>query len=254
MSKQKVDYLKLVETNGKSIFCDSMMVAEKFGVDHNKVVRTILHFKSRFERIKVSRMSTLKLKNPPTFVEHQNEYRGQKFTFYKMNKPAFEHIASKFKTDIALEWQLKFIDAFDQMEQTLLQIDNNKKNQEWVETRKVGKLIRNTETDTVKLFIDYATEQGSSNAKFYYANISKMQNKALFLLDQKYKNVRELLDVEQLWTIASADKIVIKALKDGMNNKMNYKNIYQLAKTNVETFAAIHGKSAIPDTKLRLVG
>ena len=27
-----------------------------------------------------------------------------------------------------------------------------------------------------------------------------------------------------------------------------------VTKTNVETFAAIHGKSAIPDTKLRLVG
>jgi hypothetical protein len=26
-----------------------------------------------------------------------------------MNKTAFEHIASKFKTDKAFEWQLKFI-------------------------------------------------------------------------------------------------------------------------------------------------
>lgn len=252
MSKSKVDYLKLVETNGSFIFCDSRMVAEKFSIPHARVVRTIERNKDKYCQGVQRKPSDISFN--PIFIEFQDSYQGQNFKAYKMNRDAFIIIAMRFVTPNAIEWQKKFLTAFKQMESKISQLEINKKNQEWIETRKSGKLIRNTETDTVKLFIDYATEQGSSNAKFYYTNISKMQNKALFLLDQKYKNVRELLDVEQLWTIASADKIVIKALKDGMERKLNYKDIYQLAKTNVETFAAIHGKSAIPDTKLRLVG
>ena len=64
-----------------------------------------------------------------------------------------------------------------------------------------------------------------------------MQNKALFFIDQKYKNVRELLDIQQLWVLV---------LEDGMARQLHYKDIYQLAKTNIETFAAIHGKSSVP--------
>jgi len=46
------------------------MIAEKFGVEHNKVVNTIRNFISRLERIKVELSSTLKLKKyEPEFSE-----------------------------------------------------------------------------------------------------------------------------------------------------------------------------------------
>ena len=165
-----------------------------------------------------------------------------------MNRDAFMTIAVRFETDQAIEWQKKFFTAFKQMEKAIA----NQTNAEWLETRKAGKLTVHVKFDVVKRFVEYATKQGSTKANFYYSNISTMQNKALFFLDQKYKNVRDLLDVEQLWTIASADKIVCKALEDGMARGLHYKEIYQLAKTNVETFAAIHGKSSIPNSQLKL--
>lgn len=127
-----------------------------------------------------------------------------------------------------------------------------KANAEWLEARKAGKFIRREETDIVKQFVEYATSQGSKNAHHYYSNISKMENKALFLLDQKYKNIRELLDMGQLMMIPVADKIVSKALKEGMENGLYYKDIYQNAKHNIELLAIIHGKSKIPIGKIAI--
>jgi hypothetical protein len=77
-----------------------------------------------------------------------------------------------------------------------------------------------------------------------------VQNKALFLIEQKFKNIRDILNLQQLSTVVCADKIVTKALDDGMELKMGYKDIYQLAKKRIESFADIHGKTLIPGNLL----
>lgn len=230
--------MELIVKRKNGLFCTSHMVAEKFEVEHNKVVQMIDNFLDKYSKIRVELSSTLDLMSPPEFIKVKITYKSQTFDGYEMNKTAFEHIATKFKTKRAFEWQLKFIDAFSRMEAAF-------NSEAYLEARRTGKLIRREETDTVQEFIKYATAQGSENARNYYSNISTMENKALFLLDQKYKNLRELLDFSQLITVASADKIVSKALLDGMAQNLPYKDIYKLAKQNVETFAAIHGRSAI---------
>lgn len=83
---------------------------------------------------------------------------------------------------------------------------------------------------------------------------TKMENDKLFLIDKfiiedlkkKKKSLRDLLNINQLDEIKQADEIIIKALFDGMNKKMHYKEIYQLAKKRVEIFVALKGKSPVP--------
>lgn len=149
-------------------------------------------------------------------------------------------------SDPVVNFKRRLTREFFRMRKALSDIVNRKANAEWLEQRVSGKLIRNIETDTLKVFVEYATKQGSTNARHYYSNISTMQNKALFFIDQKFKNIRDLLDIHQLATIQIADRIVVRALEDGMARELHYKEIYQLAKTNIETFAAIHGKSPVP--------
>jgi hypothetical protein len=79
-----------------------------------------------------------------------------------------------------------------------------------------------------------------------------MENKALFLLEQKYTNLRDTLDIHQLSTIKSADQIVMKALKDGMDKGMHYRDIYAMAKLRVESFAEIIGKTLIPAKQIQI--
>lgn len=148
-------------------------------------------------------------------------------------------------SDLVVKFKKKVVQEFCRMRRFIEGQALQRHNAEYIEIRKSGKIIRHSETDVVKDFIEYATAQGSTHAKMYYVNISKMQNKALFLLDQKYKNVRDLLDISQLMTVASADKIVLKALKEGMSQGKKYQDIYIDAKNNVETFSKIHGKSEV---------
>jgi hypothetical protein len=79
-----------------------------------------------------------------------------------------------------------------------------------------------------------------------------MENKALFLLEQKYTNLRDVLNIHQLSTVKSADMIVMKALNDGMEQKRHYADIYKLAKLRIESFAEIIGKTLVPESQLKV--
>ena len=72
-----------------------------------------------------------------------------------------------------------------------------------------------------------------------------MENKALFILEQKFDNIRELLTGQQLMVISTADQIISYALKDGMNDNLHYKKIYILARDRVEAFTKIMPKTPV---------
>ena len=119
------------------------------------------------------------------------------------------------------------------------------KSPDWQQVRKDGKVVYHQKTNIIKTFVEYATEQGSQSAKMYYKNLATMENKALFLVEQKYPNLREILNVKQLMQVATADQIIEKALEDGMEQKLDYHDIYQLAKERVIQFSNIIGKSQV---------
>jgi phage regulator Rha-like protein len=94
----------LVFDDGGSIFCDSRMVAEKFGIKHVSVSRVIESLIEKIDRIKGDPKSPLNKENPPEFYKTTEEYRGQNFTAYQMNKKAFMAVAMRFKTDSAFQY------------------------------------------------------------------------------------------------------------------------------------------------------
>jgi L-lactate utilization protein LutB len=149
-------------------------------------------------------------------------------------------------SEFVLEFKEMLNKQFHSMRKALTQITIRQNNEEWQQLRASGKATRKKETDTLMEFVEYATKNGSRNAAMYFANISKMENKALFFLEQKFDNVREILAGQQLAVINSADQIVEKSLKEGMAHGLDYHAIYQIAKENVETFASIIGKTPVP--------
>ena len=149
-----------------------------------------------------------------------------------------------------VQFKMRLAKDFLAMRSKLQEISIRQQNAEWVARREAGKLSRKAETDAIKEFVGYATAQGSKNAHRYYCNITQMQNKALFLLEQKFKNLRDILDLQQLATVDSADAIVGKAIKDGMKSRLHYKDIYKLAKSRIEAFAELRGKTFIPNAQV----
>ena len=94
--------------------------------------------------------------------------------------------------------------------------------------------------------MEYAISQGSQSAARYYSLITQMENKALFIVKDKFPNLKDVLTPRQLMNSAVCNEIVINALEEGIEKEMFYKDIFQLAKQRVETFASVMPKTQVP--------
>jgi len=208
--------------NGK-VFTTSMQVFEAFD---EKSHRNIL---KKIDRMTAQNGAVLKMFKETTYTNSQN----RNFRMFEMNRDGFALLVMSFTGEKALEWKLKFIEAFNLMEQKLL----NQSNVQWLEAREQGKIVRKEETDTIKDFVEYATKQGSRNAKMYYANITKMEYKALELIQQKDEKIRDSLNIVQLNQLFIAEKLCTQAIKQGMEDNLHYKEIYIYAKDAILNYA-----------------
>jgi len=84
--------------------------------------------------------------------------------------------------------------------------------------------------------------------------ISKMENSAFFILQEKFKNVREILNIKQLSLIIVSDMIVRQAIIEGMDKEMFYKDIFQEAKKRVLEMANSLGfKEVLPNVEFKQI-
>ena len=100
---------KLVVIQNNQIVVSSKDIAEHFGKDHKHVLESI-------REILVAENSATKFYQETT---HQN--RGKDYKAYLMNRDGFSLLAMGFTGKKALQWKLKYIQAFNEMEETLKQ-------------------------------------------------------------------------------------------------------------------------------------
>lgn len=92
--------------NGEPV-ASSRQIAENFGKRHNDVMEAI-------RNVLATEKSVTKF-----FHESSFEYRGQTFPMYLMNRDGFSLLVMGFTGKAALEWKLKYIQAFNAMEKQL---------------------------------------------------------------------------------------------------------------------------------------
>lgn len=97
----------LVEIKNNQVVVSSRKVAEKFGKEHRNVLASI-------REILVAENSATKF-----YQEASHYYRGRKFPEYLMNRDGFTLLAMGFTGKEALQWKLKYIAAFNEMEAQL---------------------------------------------------------------------------------------------------------------------------------------
>ena len=97
----------LVEIRNNQVVVSSRDVAEKFGKEHRHVLENI-------RQILVAENSAAKFFQETTF---QN--RGKQYPEYLMNRDGFTLLAMGFTGKDALQWKMKYIAAFNQMEAKL---------------------------------------------------------------------------------------------------------------------------------------
>lgn len=126
---------------------------------------------------------------------------------------------------------MAYINRFEEMEQIL----SNKKDSDWLLTREKGKLVRRKETDVIQDLIVYATEQGSQNAGKLYMTYSKLVNKLVGV----EPNSRDKIEFKKLISIQQLEDLFSKVIKDNMEKKVYYKEIYQKCKELGTQYIAI---------------
>ena len=110
----------LKEENGQ-VLASSRDVAEKFGKQHNSVLKTIYGENRKGEHINGLADEILASGNPLTkyFIESEYENRGKQYKECLMTRDGFSLVVMGFTGNNAIEWKLKYIDAFNKMEEEL---------------------------------------------------------------------------------------------------------------------------------------
>jgi Rha family phage regulatory protein len=222
--------MDLVEVKKNGVFCDSQMVSKKFGIKHAYVCDNIRKLIADLSGLRVGSVH-------PKIQEEERIYRGNTYIAYLMNRHFFSLLSMRFKGKKAFEWQVKFNDAFYEMERHILQSNLNKSDNGFLKIREQGKIARKEETGVIKEFVDYATRQGSMSAKFYYKHITNATYKALGLMVQRKPKLRDSLNVYEVSELLLAERLAQNALKKYMDLGRNYKDIYESVKTDLISFA-----------------
>lgn len=220
MEDLKVIERGLVYIAKDEAICNSLQVAEKFGKRHDNVVRDIDNLLKNEETLKMFTLSS--------YTEKQNK---QVYRMYIMNRDGFSLLAMGFTGKKALEWKLKYINAFNEIERQL----RERQSAHWQQTRIECKSNRKLETDEIKAFIEYAKKQGSQNAKRYYVNLTKLANNAIGVSP----NGRDEITINQLNNLILIEHIIEQVIREGIKKERYYKDIFIDCKKRVEQFREI---------------
>lgn len=214
---------QLVKVIKNNVFTDSMVIAEGTGNEHNSVTRIIRNYKEDFEDFGGIEFMDLKSKNPkggrPIKIYLLNEQQSTLLMTYLGNNEAVR----KFKKELVRQ--------FYAMRQYIMEQNSI----HWQTTRLESKSNRRMETDEIKLFVQYAKENGSKNAERYYCNLSILANKAVGI----ESNSRDSATAGQLNNLILIEHIIGEVVKEGISKMLYYKDIYKACKQRIEQFKQV---------------
>lgn len=200
---------ELVSLSNREPVTTSLIVAEKFNKRHDHVLRAVqnLECSEKFRLLNFGESS------------YRNE-QNKKQPMYTITRDGFMFLAMGFTGKKAAQWKERFIEAFKYMESALA-IRNNP---EWQQARIEGKTGRRVLTDAIRIFIDYAREQGSKSPQMYYVNYTRMIQS--FVGGEK----RDDMPAHTLVQMNAAEQVAAGIIMEGMEKNLFYKDIFQSVK------------------------
>ena len=199
----------LVEIVGKryeeKLITTSLKVAEVFEKEHKNVLQSIENLVADNSAAKFFRLTTYK-------------NRGKEYPMYEMDRDGFSLLVMGFTGEKALQWKIKYIEAFNKMESELKRLYTER--QQWQIERDKGVVIRHILTDTIKMKI---TE--SQNKRFAYPNYTNLIYRNLFgktakELESDYgvkakENLRDFFTGDDLAKVQSMEMLVSSLINCG---------------------------------------
>ncbi|MCP4393966.1 MAG: Rha family transcriptional regulator [Alphaproteobacteria bacterium] len=225
---------ELVILDKKTPVVDSLNMAEGFDIQHRSIYRLITEYEKDLKSF-----GKVRLEITPS-------ESGQNRKHALLNEEQATFLATLLKnTKKSVQFKKELVKEFYRVKTALNLSIYQQKDPNWLNVRKDGKVIVKQKSRVIDEFIAYAVSNGSNGAKYYHANFAKMENRNMFIFEQKYPNMREVLTIKQMMQVATGDDIIEKAIKEGMEKEMYYKDIFQLAKDRIIKYVEIIGKSPI---------
>lgn len=235
----------LVRYENKELVKDTQIIAKELGLKHARIMLHVDKFLDDYPDLRQGKsFANLSLRvagSPPLneekIVIESRSYRNRGYRIAIMNRQAFSLLMMRFESPKARIMQRKFNSAFYEMERYIQKAEFNSTDPTWISARNQGKLVRHEQTDVIQKFVNYATEQGSENAKYYYKHITNSTYKALGLIQHKQPKLRDTLSGLEIAWLMSAEHVAKQSLLRHMEEKEHYKTIFVLAKQDIERFA-----------------
>lgn len=221
----------------------SVLLAKGFCRAHRDVLDLLLKYKIVLESFGILTVEPLKIRK---LDKKGRLERGRPVKDYLLNEGQATFLVTLFKnTEQVVKFKANLVRDFLRCKTMLRRVATNRQSPEWSQQRIESKSKRIEETDKIKEFVAYAKSQGSTHADWYYSAFSQMVNRALFVVEGKYKNIRDMMTLGQLTVIGVADVIVGKTVTKGMSDGLFYKEIFRRTKANMILLAEMHGQSEI---------
>ena len=228
----------LVEITGNQAFVTSRVIAEGCHTQHDSVRRLIRNHMADIADINALDLKSRQYKTP-----------GMTGTEYLLDEVQATFLLTLMRNDkgkgVVVAFKKRLTQDFFRQRDIISELIARQKDPTWIDTRQKGIATYHQKTNTIADFVEYADWEGSSSPNMYYLLLAKMENKALFIFEQKYKNLREVLTIRQLMLVSAADVVIEKALQEGMSKELPYKECFQLARARVFAFVELIGKSPI---------
>ncbi|NFC76737.1 hypothetical protein EXM99_08250 [Clostridium botulinum] len=224
--------LGVVNKNNKAVV-SSRIVAEKFLKEHNDLKKRI--------RELINRLEDVGEKSCIYFIHSSyKDTMNRKQEEFLLTRDGFSLLVMGLTGKKALEWKLKYIQAFNAMENFI----REKLSSEWQETRIKGKLARRDETDVIMAkLIPLAISQGSKNAGKLYMTYSKLVNSCVNIpAKSRDKATKRILDV-----IYNLENLIEHVIIEEVEKGTYYKDIYQICKGKCKLLVEL---SYLPQQKL----
>lgn len=216
--------VKITERNKEDVLTTtSRQVAEVFEKRHTHVLDSI---KSLITQIDSAE------KSAEYFIgSTYKDDSGKNNKEYLLTRDGFSLLVMGFTGDKALQWKIKYINAFNEMESELKRIYHERR--QWEIERAKGVLVRHILTDTIKMKV-----AESPHKRFMYPNYTKLIYKTLFGksfndLKKEYgvkpkESLRDYLTSEQLKEVESMEMLVSSLINCGWG----YEQIKQFIQEN----------------------
>lgn len=214
---------ELVELKGNDVFTNSKVIADGTNNQHESVVAII----RKYEK------DILDFGNID-FSDLKSGKRGQPERVYYLNEEQATFVITLLRNSkIVVKFKKELVRQFYAMRRFILE----KQSKLWGETRIANKENRLKETDVIKLLVDYAKEQGSTNSDKLYVTYTKLAKSVI-------GGNRDNITVSDLNNLTLVESIILQTIRIDMSMGMHYKDIYRDCKNRIEQFADITYLSA----------